>query len=80
MNTTASLAGLHSLVSVGAPSNAMRTNLQNRLNYLESEGFVDCKAMCSPDRNSSSADKLWVLNNVLRQYEQGHCEIEIIEA
>ena len=64
-----------------ATSNALKVkeNLTRRLDDLAADGFVDVKAMCSPDRNSSSADKLWVLNNVLRQYESGLCEIEVIE-
>ena len=80
MNTNATIAGLPELVSASPEASTVRTNLQQRLNGLADEGFVDCKAMCSPDRNSSSADKLWVLNNVLRQYEQGQCQIEIVEA
>ena len=78
--TESSLAGLAELRSANDNVLKVNENLSRRLDVLAAQGFVDCKAMCSPDRNSSSADKLWVLNNVLRQYESGACSIEVISA
>lgn len=74
------LAGLAELKPASDNALKVNENLSRRLDVLAARGFVDCKAMCSPDRNSSSADKLWVLNNVLRQYESRACSIEVIGA
>ncbi len=74
------LTGLAELLPASDNVLKVNKNLTERLDRLSAEGFVDCKAMCSPDRNSSSSDKLWVLNNVLRQYESGACSIEVIGA
>lgn len=53
--------------------------LDGRLKRLQDRGAVDLKAMCSSDRNSSTVDKLWALNNVLRRSEEGKTEVSIIE-
>lgn len=63
--------GCAPLKKIGADSEKVQADLERRLENLRSEGFVDCKAMSSPDRNSSTADKLWTLNNVLRKREIG---------
>lgn len=53
--------------------------LEARLDDLAQKGAVDLKAMCSSDRNSSTVDKLWALNNVLRRSAEGRTEVSIIE-
>ena len=74
------LAGLAPLTELSDDAQRVNEELALRLKNLERQGFVDCKAMCSPDRNTSTAEKLWVLNNVLRIQEAGSYEQEIIEA
>jgi len=54
----------------------VNTELANRLERLRSEGFVDLKVTCG--RSSSTQDKLWVLNNVLRRSEAGLCETTVL--
>ena len=56
----------------------VQMDLKERLDRLSATGVVDIKSMCSPDRNSSTVDKLWTLNNILRLYEGGVGERSVI--
>ena len=64
------------LVPASAATNMVNQNLSARLDRLRSQGFVDLKVTAG--RSSSAQDKLWVLNNVLRQYEEGRFQSDII--
>jgi hypothetical protein len=53
----------------------LQTELRNRLDAESQMGMVDLKAMCSSDRDATTLDKLWTLNNVLRLAEKIEPEI-----
>lgn len=54
-------------------------DLSARLDALRQSGALDLKAMCSSDRNSSTVDKLWALNNILRRSAEGKTVVSLIE-
>ena len=56
-------------VEVDAATALLQSDLQRRLKTEENGGMVDLKAMCSTDRESTTLDKMWTLNNVLRLAE-----------
>ena len=66
------------LAPASDPSKKVSLELEGRLARRKDAGVIDMKAMCSPDRNSSSKDKLWTLNNVLRCKEAGYFKSDII--
>ncbi|MFT5832257.1 MAG: hypothetical protein ACI9SY_000640, partial [Candidatus Paceibacteria bacterium] len=58
----------------------VNAELAARLERLRSEGVVDVKVFANSSKRSSAQDMRWVLNNVLRHYEEGHYETTVFSS
>jgi hypothetical protein len=67
-------------VNVDKATAHLYSELQRRLGSEAEDGMVDLKAMCSTDRDSTTLNKLWALNNVLRLAAAKKHKIRIIKA
>ena len=70
------LDGLAALTEVDNDTKLLYQELDQRLEHLRAEGVVDVKMLAG--RSSSTRDKLWVLNNVLRLSEEGHGSVTVV--
>jgi hypothetical protein len=61
------------------PNARLRQELNGRLERLSKDGLVDFKAMTSRDRNMSTLDLVWAVNNALRLSEDGKGTLKRIE-
>ena len=73
------LEGLAPVKRVDSATSLLVADLTEKLDVLKKSGTIDIKAMCSCDRNSSTRDMLWVLNNVLRLESEGEYKVTVIE-
>ena len=64
------------LVPASDAVQAVNSDLKVSLNRLASEGLLDIKVTAG--RKSSTQDKLWVMNNVLRRNKEGFFQTEMI--
>lgn len=57
----------------------LHRQLEARLNKKAASGAVDVKTMHTLDRGTTTGDKLWTFNNVLRMMDEGQMDVQIIE-